>query len=336
VRRSPLLVLIAAATAVAATAAGAQAPSSQVVSARLDGTDTRVLSPEGQYAGAAVPVPGGRIAYILGGIGATFWTMTEDGGEQRKLAAAPGDGEYGPAWSPDGRTLAVSNWDHSPCTPSLRNCAVSELSLVDVESGAVRRSLRSRGRGVGSLSWSPDGSRLAYLGELDMDLTAHTVETVRSDGAGRRVLVRLPRELLWDVAWSPRGDRIAYGRGGWIWVVRAEGGAGTRLVRGSAPVWSPRGDKLLFRSPRENSVGVVTVATRHTRVLAQGAELSLPSWSSDGRRIALEIRARGSSTLAVVRAADGRRLHTWAPGGDVRSLFFSRDGERLVYTRSSG
>jgi hypothetical protein len=41
------------------------------------------------------------------------------------------------------------------------------------------------------------------------------------------------------------------------------------------------------------------------------------------------------STIAVVRISDGRRLHTWRPGGDLHSLFFTRDGTRLVYSRSA-
>jgi hypothetical protein len=49
-----------------------------------------------------------------------------------------------------------------------------------------------------------------------------------------------------------------------------------------------------------------------------------------------ETRFRGVSTLSVIRVSDGRRLHAWRPGGDVTSLFFTRDGSRLVYSGYTG
>jgi Tol biopolymer transport system component len=339
VRLLSLLLLAASVALAAGGASAAEAPVTQIFSAHPDGEDARSLTGPEEAAGGALPAPGGRIAFVRGVFGdaATRWLMNEDGSVQRQLPVAPTDGYFGPAWAPDGRTLAVTRWDDSPCTPSSRNCAISELVLFDVESGAERRVLRSRGRGIGDFSWSPDGTRLAYAGELNMDLGGHTIETVRSDGTGRRVVLRLlPRGSFpgfSQVTWSPKGDRIAYARGASIWLVRPQGGAGTRLVSGHTPVWSPRGDRLLFVSPREDSVSVVDVATRRVRVLARGPEASLPRWSPDGRRVVLETRVRGVSTLSVVRLSDGRRLHAWRPGGDVTSLFFTRDGSRLVYTR---
>jgi len=230
--------------------------------------------------------------------------MNADGSEQRELGPAPDEEYFGPpAWSPNGRTIAHSRWDYATCGVSSRNCAGSEIVVVDVTTGAVRRVVRSRDRGAGSFSWAPDGSRLAYAGERDMDLQAHTLETIRSDGSGRRVVLRLPR-----------GAHLGH----------------------SDVAWSPRGDRLLFRSARGDSAGVVDLATRRVQVLARAPEVSASAWSPDGRRIALELRSRGVTTLSVVRVSDTRRLHSWQPGGDVTSLFFSHDGGRLVYARSAG
>ena len=80
---------------------------------------------------------------------------------------------------------------------------------------------------------------------------------------------------------------------------------------------------------------IVDVATRRTRVLGHADEVSLPTWSADGARVAFEARTRGVSTIAVVRTSDARRLHTWQPRGDVQSLFFSRNGARLLYSLGS-
>jgi Tol biopolymer transport system component len=334
------LLLVSAALA-AGSAGAAEAPVAEILSVRLDGSDARHLgAADGR---GAMRGPGRRIFFVRAaddGRGA-FWVMNEDGSELRQLGASPmpGDDYDGPVWSPDGRTVGMTRWDASLCTSTWwKNCAASVLVLVDAESGAEQLVLRARDRGAGWLSWAPDGSRLAFASELNSDRAARAIETIRPDGSGRRVVVRLAAGApgIHGLAWSPRGDHIAYDRGpgGWIRLVPARGGASTKLVRGRAPVWSPKGRRLLFR-PRDDSIGIVDVATRRTRVLSFGAEVGGATWSPDGERIAFLFRRwnTGVSSIAVVRVSDGRRLHTWQPGRDIASLFFSRDGTRLIYTR---
>jgi Tol biopolymer transport system component len=336
--RRLLLLLLLVAVAAGATARAQPDPVYQIFSARLDGGDARSLS--SADATGAVRGPGRRVFFVArGGDGrGAFWVMNEDGSDPRQLGAKPGgEGSYGPAWSPDGRTVGITRSDESPCTPTSGwGCAVSVLVLVDAETGAERLVLRSRDHGAGWLSWAPDGSRLAFASELNGDRAARAIETIRPDGSARRVLVRLPAGApgIHDVAWSPRGDRIAYDRGGRLYVVRPQGGASTRLVRGHAPVWSPKGRRLLFQR-QDDTIRIVDVATRRTRVLGRAAEVGGPTWSPDGRRVAFLFRPRNTGlwSIAVVRVSDGRRLHTWYPGRDVSSLFFTRDGARLVYGR---
>jgi Tol biopolymer transport system component len=337
------IVLVAALVVVFAGAAAgaAEAPIAEIVSARLDGTGARSLS--ATDAGGAIRGPGRTLFFVRtddAGRGA-FWVVNEDGSGLRQLGAQPGDGDWGPVWSPDGRTVVVNRWDDSPCAPTWhKSCAESVLALVDAETGAERLVVRTRNGGAGWSSWAPDGSRLALAGELDSDRAAHAIEVIRPDGSGRRVVVRLPAGAspgIHSIAWSPRGDRIAYDRVRWLYLVRPQGGASTRLVRGHRPVWSPKGRSLLFSTWGERTIGIVDVASRRTRVLARANELRGATWSPDGARVAFLLRPRNSDVwhVAVVRASDGRRLHTWQPGRDVHSLFFSRDGTRLLYSRST-
>lgn len=334
------VLLLALTAAVAAASARAQsAPAFELVSARLDGTDARSLSRADGL--GAVRGPGRHIFLVRAGDDgrSAFWVMNEDGSEPRRLGARPGDG-YGRLWSPDGKTVGITRSDESTCTPTSGwGCAASVLVLVDAETGAERLVLRPRDGGAGWLSWAPDGSRLALSTKLNGDRAAVAIETIRPDGSGRRLLLRLPAgaSAIHDLTWSPRGDRIAYDRSGWLYLIRPHGGASTRLVRGRTPVWSPKGRRLLFQRS-DHTIGLVDVATRRTRVLGRAEEVGGPTWSPDGRRVAFLFRPRNTGvwSIAVVRVSDGRRLHTWQPGADVGSLFFTRDGTRLLYSRSVG
>ena len=180
-------VLIAAAVValLAASASPAAAPVAHVGSIALDGGDARVLSGS-EPAAAPVVARDGRILFARGG---DVWVMNGDGDGTRRLAELS-DG-YGPiAWSPTGAAFATTGCDNSPCSYDSRNCAIAEIRFHDPASGETRARLRSRFRGAYAYSWSPDGRRIASLGELDQDLSAYTVEVATANGTGRRVLVR--------------------------------------------------------------------------------------------------------------------------------------------------
>lgn len=332
-----LLLLAAVVAAAAGTAARADAEVAEIVTARLDGSNAQSLS--GSDALGAMRGPGRRIFLVRAGNDGrgAFWVMNEDGSGLRQLGARPSGSDHAPLWSPDGRTVGITRWEELPCMPT-SGCGAPVLVLVDAETGADRLVLRPRDGGAGWLSWAPDGSRVALATKLNSDRAAVTIETIRPDGSGRRVLVRVPASApgIDDVVWSPRGDRFAYDRQGWLYLVRSQGGASTRVVRGRTPVWSPQGRRLLFHG-RDETIRVIDLATRRTRVLGRAQEVGAPAWSPDGRRVAFLFRPRntGQWSIAVVRVSDGRRLHTWYPGRDVSSLFFTRDGARLVFSRSA-
>jgi dipeptidyl aminopeptidase/acylaminoacyl peptidase len=112
-----------------------------------------------------------RLQYKLDSVGWTgdrrqhlFAVNLDGSGEPVQLT----DGDFedsGPAWSPDGATLAFvsarePDWDIEP---------VSDVYLVAAEGGEPRRLTRGGGS-IDGLSWSPDGARLAaqrYPGVFD-------------------------------------------------------------------------------------------------------------------------------------------------------------------------
>ncbi len=152
-----------------------------------------------------------RLQYKLDSVGWTgdrrqhLFTVKADGsGEPVQLT----DGDFedtGPAWSPDGATLAFvsarePDWDIEP---------VSDVYLVAAEGGEPRRLTRGGGS-IDGISWSADGARLAvqrYPGVFDDPkhtqiaiVDAETGDVVLLTTALDRNCGTYPqlREPLWD------------------------------------------------------------------------------------------------------------------------------------------
>jgi Tol biopolymer transport system component len=318
-RRLILSITLGTASLALVGTAGSQVSSSgaETLSIALDGSDPRSLSSR-----------------------EALWAMAPAGIEEGEFVPpVMEDFPVHPAWSSRGE-LAFGRWDGSSCGRyGLHDCSTAVLVVANPTTGAVREVSRSRSRGAGSLSWAPGGGRIAYVGEFDSDgtRTFKTLEIVRADGSGRRVLVRVRGDGagLYEPAWSPRGDWIVFGRfvsrkSYSMWLVRPDGGQARKLLRGHSPTWSPTGDRLLYIV--DGTLRVLDMSTRRVRQLAKARSISLPSWSPDGRRIAFAT----TSGIQVVRAADGRLLYAPTATGVIMSLFFTRDGNRLVYSASQG
>jgi Tol biopolymer transport system component len=313
----------------AGTASPAAAPAPQIATIALDGSDLRVLSGS-EPASAPRFARDGRILFFRPGSAFEWdlWVMNGDGSRARRLAERLG-GQGAISWSPTGTAFAATEWDTSPCSYDSRNCAIARIRVHDAETGEVRARLRSRFRGISDYSWSPDGRRIALLGELDQDYEAHTVEVVNANGTGRRVLVRTRSPyVLGQIAWSPRGDRIAYEQRGWIWLVRPTGGRPERVAKGGGLLWSPRG-QLLYGLRGERRL--LNPITKRSRLLFH-SPADVVAWSPDGARLVYrEGYVEGFTRLTVLRASDGRILSTLTVPGDVTAVSFAPGGSRLVY-----
>jgi serine/threonine protein kinase/Tol biopolymer transport system component len=103
----------------------------------------------------------------------TFFVTNVDGTGARALASLDNDqwfGEGGPAWSPDGKTIAVT------AAATVNGVTQMRLVGIDVASGAMKELSPQRWIDLGRLAWMPDGATLAVLAvERTDELVGHQV-----------------------------------------------------------------------------------------------------------------------------------------------------------------
>jgi hypothetical protein len=189
-------------------------------------------------------------------------------------------------------------------------------------------------------SWSPDGTRIAFLAG------GAGVFVMNADGGARRLLHagddRPP-------IWSPDGSRLAFvhaqQNGGSLVVVEVASGdakvVASPSVRGTwPPSWSPDGTRIAYtEGPWDLAVVGADGSGRRVLVGGTGFEAA-PAWSPDGTKIAFIHGATGAPLPALhVVDADGgslRRLAATAsyvpdPSG-TPSPVWSPDGTRIAFT----
>jgi dipeptidyl aminopeptidase/acylaminoacyl peptidase len=213
------------------------------------------------------------------------------------------------AWSPNGRWLAIAA--DTVSIPS----DYSGLHLYNLATG---RDIGLAPGHVTQLSWSRDGSRLAFVAGSPIapneiyvrDLTTPTPEKLLKTGTEGRD--SFP-------SWSPDGRRIAFATksadGRWsVSTIGIDGSDRRILARGSSPAWSPDGRLIAYRG-RCGRIRLMTPDGRRVLPAQAGrgtcGEIGVegaPVWSPDGRQIAM---ATGSGTYVMDRT--GGHLHLVTP-----------------------
>lgn len=135
-----------------------------------------------------------------------IFVVPAEGGTARQLTRDEFDYGGRLAWSPDGSTLVVAvnrheNWEYDPRD--------SDLWAIDVESGELTE-LTTRYGPDFSPTYSPDGSKIAYLGYDDEKLGYMTLGTYVMDVKSGEVTALtddLDRSVR-SVHWAGRNDRL--------------------------------------------------------------------------------------------------------------------------------
>ena len=178
-----------------------------------------------------------------------------------------------PAWSPDGRKLAVTmSFEKNP-----------DIYVVDVESG--RRTQITDHWGIDTEpAWSPDGRRLVFTSDRGGQPQIYVTDV---DGGNTKRLTFSGRQNL-RASFSPNGDKLA--------LVNLDD-AGYRIAQldldtqelrvlsegplDESPSYAPNGAVIIYSTSSGDGAELATVTTdgRVRQRLRQPGEVREPAWS---------------------------------------------------------
>ena len=266
-------------------------------------TPTPAATPTPTPTATPAPSPGpgtnGKIAFTSDRDGnREIYVMNVDGTNQVRLTDNTVVDDH-PTWSPDGTKIAfVSETVPRPSGSwAIFLMNADGTNKVEITPVNFLVSTPASFSDSWSMSWSPDGNRIAFQDNGD-------IFVVNTDGSNRQ---RLTNEPGFDrqPSWSPDGFRILFASTRdrvfpTLYSIKHDGTdlqpfPGSNSNWESAPDWSPAGDKVLFvvdvsEDVTPESIIVTANADGTNRHVFDGDETRFvyrnkPRWSPDGSKI---------------------------------------------------
>jgi Tol biopolymer transport system component/DNA-binding winged helix-turn-helix (wHTH) protein len=277
-----------------------------------------------------------------------IWLLSLETGERRRLTVVDGIqiGDFGLAFSPDGRFLAVLRF----ATRSVGDVHLLPLDAGYRAAGSLIR-LTHENLAVGGLCWIPPGNRIVY--SAGGALGYRTLRMIEIDPAHpeRRVAPVLFPVGEQAAMVASAGDRLVYAREQRdtnIWrlpVPASAGGRAPMLLVASTlddhnPDFSADGTRITFTSTRSGTEEIWVAnadgseATQMTSI--GGPNTSNSRWARDGRTILFNSRRSGSSDLYLLDVASRAVQRLTDDPTDEFEPRWSRDGTWIYFvsTRS--
>jgi serine/threonine protein kinase/Tol biopolymer transport system component len=293
----------------------------------LGGTPAKLI---GDADTAATPSPDGRQLAVTRDVlekgESRLLVAARDGSHERVLATLPlPEGAKSPAWSPDGREIAVVH--------GLR------LFTIDVATGAQKNIPLAGSRGtIHNVSWTPTGNAL-LISAAD-ERSAGRYQLMRADLASGAVTnltddsddYTEPHALAGSVAAIQSKYQAT------IWAV-TPGSPAAQLTRGLGAsdglegLTSTRDRHIVYSSSAGGTVDLWTASAdgSEARQLTNDERLeSHPVVTGDGATIVYTSRARGTSAIWRMNA-DGSQQKQIVTAPAIYDFAVSPDGRRIAY-----
>ncbi|HEX9652192.1 MAG TPA: hypothetical protein VGA99_00645, partial [bacterium] len=197
-------------------------------------------------------------------------------------------------------------------------------------------------------TWSPDGSKLAYLNSGDNDYLSRTTLVMKDLSTGKTKSIS--SGVHYAISWSPDGSRLAYANRS----ARSKGGSHyydiytydlrrnkeqreTRGLRAHSPNWSPDGSKLVFIVNKDGTenLGVLDLQTRNVDSITafkNGEQLANPRWSPNGNMILFGKGLGNGQDLLLFDVAARTATPLVDDPADSRDAVFSGDGRSIIFS----
>ena len=215
------------------------------------------------------------------------------------------------------------------------------LRIADAD-GANPLTMVSSKEPIISPSWSPDGSKIAYV-SFEKKKPIIFLQSL----SGQRIILANFKGNNSAPAWAPDGDKLAivltYGANSQVYTISADGSGLKQITKSSAidtePTWSNDGQWIYFSSDRGGKPQIYKVSSNGgepQRVTFEGAYNVSPRFSPDGKSLAM-IRNDGGKFRVALQDLDSGQVQILSEGSQDESPSFAPNGRILLYaTRTSG
>jgi Tol biopolymer transport system component len=268
--------------------------------------------------------------------------VNTDGTNERILAQHSGAQMFwAPAWSPDGKLIAVGSGDFMPHS-GLRQ---PRLSVISVGNGKEEFLAAQEWASLGGLSWLVDGRGLVMTGQIQgrsndagqiwylpypnsevhqitNDLSNYVGVTVTHDSKNLLTVRKEQTSAIWIVAKAPSGGALPITFAG----SRADGLFGL--------CWTPDG-KIVYSSRADGTSELWVMkadGSQQQQLTANGASNADPVGLPDGRSVIFTSSRAGGNHLLWRIDIDGSNSRQLSHGLDDFQPDVSPDGTWMVFT----
>ena len=283
--------------------------------------------------------------------------VSDPDGSNPHLVAESSDGRcLYPSWSPDGQSIAYLIHTPGEDGELWNGNDLFEVWVAPLD-GSEQIRISDAIPNIHEahpVSWSPDGTRLAFLGEVEED-TTDTLFVVRADGSGVEYRIPLDFWAIEMMLWSPTGEELLFmpetdTTRMTVYLLSLEDMQIIPLYEvgmldswgwGVPLDWSPTGTEFAVASPLAQEVLIMSTdgVPRHAARIPSGFPVEI-AWSPSGEHIAVTVSSEfldagdvSDMTLHILEVETGELVAVFYEEERMMTLpNWSSDGNCLVFT----